>query len=181
MAGRKPSLTPQAWKIIKDCLEKGFTREMAAAKAGMHVSTFQKYQAENKEFSEMVHTALQFAHEKAVEAFRSGLEDAKEYKVTERTFKETRLDGEGKPFVYAETTTTKETTTRAKDWRAGAEWLKRRDPKNWADRLIVDFNLDIELVYKLAQEIAALGDDPKEWVKEVTQELQNERLLASRN
>lgn len=178
---RKSSLTAEAWNIIKKGLEDGWTREMAAAKAGMSKETFFKYQRSNTDFSDMVHSALQTAHLKAVEAFRSGLEDQKEYKVIERTFKETRLNDKGKPYIFSEVVTTKETTTKAKDWRAGAEWLKRRDPKNWADRLIVDFNLDIELVYKYAQAIAALGDDVPETIKEATKELERERLLTGYN
>jgi len=178
---RTPVLTDDRIAIIKQALEDGHTREMAAAKAGISDRTFYKYQKINAQFSQIVFTAIQTAHTKAVSAFRSGLEEQKEYKVSERTHKETRLDAKGQPYQYADTIITRETTTRAPDWKAGEAWLKRRDPKNWADRLVVDFNLDIELVYKFAQAVSRLGDDPTEVVRELIEEFDHERLINSSN
>ncbi len=69
---------------------------------------------------------------RATVAFRRGMNPSKNTSVTTETFEETRLDKEGKPYLYRKTVTREFIEHVPGDWRAAMEYLARRDPDNWA-------------------------------------------------
>ena len=98
--------------------------------------------------------------------------------MTTKTTTETRLrkvintDGaiEEKPYQWTKTETTEAIIHHPPDWRAGIEYLKRRDSANWSDKITVTIEdmrqqaiLDIQagkLTYEsLAAEDESLADE----------------------
>lgn len=70
--------------------------------------------------------------------------------VEETTFTETRLNRKGEPYTYTRSTVTKRVSELAPDWRASEAYLKRRDPENWAETLVVKITTEQAALLKAA-------------------------------
>lgn len=183
MAKRKLTKDPTLQPRIQAALERGLTDEMACAEVGIHPDTFYEYIKTISDFSDMVTRAKSAALSKAVQAFASGLERTKTVSVKTTEFKETRIrrskDKDGNvievPYTYSKVTENKEIAEAPPDWRAGEAWLKRRDAKNWSEKL----QIEITLVEKFIQVTAALGVDPNDALKQFTEAMLSERAISS--
>lgn len=87
------------------------------------------------EFLQSTTRALADARVTAVETLKAAMLPHDEESTTVEKFTETRLDKTGKPYTYERQTVRKQKVTKAGDWRAALEYLKRRDPDNWGDEL----------------------------------------------
>lgn len=163
---------------IQSALERGLTVDMACAEVGIVKDTFYRYIKENSDFSDMVTRAQQTALGAAVKAFRSGLEGQKVNQVEIDEFKETRIDKDGKPYTYTKVTTTKKVIENPPDWRAGEAYLKRRDPKNWSEKLFVEFDLNLEDVYRWAMELQQFEVKPSMAMELFLQNLHKQKQKA---
>jgi transposase-like protein len=98
------------------------------------------------EFLDAVTRAKAKANMVAVKALRSALKAQKSTSTSEETFIETRIGKDGKPYEYKRTTTRTTTTLEAPDWRAAAEYLKRRDPRHWSEKQNIDVTSNGETI-----------------------------------
>ena len=160
MAGRKTKLDAKLQAEICKLLAKGTTDKTACERVGIAVSTFHNWlsrgesepEGEYVEFLEAVTQARAKAHVAATVAFQTGLTISRVKEKIVKTYTETRLDKEGKPYEYSETTKTEITRIMPPDWRAGEAWLKRRDRDNWSEKNLIDVNW--------VEEVKAAGLDP---------------------
>ncbi len=142
-----PALTAQ---IIKH-LESGLTDKDTCALVGIGVSTFYEWvqdgrdggSAEKLEFAEAVTRARGRALAAATTNLVKGMLPSHTTTTTTEQFTETRLDSRGRPYEYRRVTQRDATTTNPGDWRAAVEYLKRRDPAQWADRLVLSLEPDV--------------------------------------
>lgn len=146
MAGRKSKLTPALQQEIVDNLTLGVTVQKTCALVGITEETFYQYVKRFPEFSEATTRARASADRAAVVAIRTALATTKTNIHETTTFEETRLrwvnqpDGtrEQQPYTYRKTTSTVKVVDNPPDWRAGVEYLKRRDRDNWSDKTMVE-------------------------------------------
>lgn len=148
---------------IQAALERGLTHKMACAEVGITQETFYQYIKTIPEFSELVTRAETVALSKAVKAFATGLEGQKINQVEIDEYTETRLNEDGHPYTFKRQTTRKKVIETPADWRAGEAWLKRRDPKNWSEKLEVQHSIKIELVIELVNALEAAGMSAEEF------------------
>lgn len=148
---------------IQAALERGLTVAMACAEVGINQDTYYTYIKEIPEFSDMATRAQAIANSKAVRAFASGLEGQKVNQVEIDEYSETRLNKAGQPYTFKRQTTRKKVIETPADWRAGEAWLKRRDPKNWSEKLEVQHSIKIELVIELVNALEAAGMSAEEF------------------
>ena len=164
---RKTKLTPELQRVLETHLALGCTIENACAQAGINPSTFYDWfnrgeAARNGKFSEFsnaVTRAKVQAHTASVKAIRLALETSETVTNSTDTITETRLktvkhkDGkvEQVPYDYSKTTRRQSVVEQPSDWRAGIEYLKRRDSANWSDKTIIELKLSPEVQEKLAQ------------------------------
>jgi len=153
MAGRKSKLTPELTQEIVDNLTLGCTVRDCCELAGIGERTFYDWFERNPQFSQAVTQAQAKARRAAVMAVRINLAETRS-KVNETvTLEETRLrwvkmkDKQGRvigeeqqPYTYRKVTQTSRETQIPPDWRAGIEYLKRRDNRNWSDKITVTFD-----------------------------------------
>lgn len=94
------------------------------------------------QFFQAVTRAQAEAHVNAVIALRGGMTAAITEEEWTETFSETRIrkgkDGESVPYTYARTKKTVKVIHHPPDPRIALEFLKRRDPRNWSDRITLD-------------------------------------------
>lgn len=78
----------------------------------------------------------------AVGTVRSAIKGTTQNERRTETFSETRLrrlpDGSEQPYQYVREVVTVTEREVPGDWRAAIEYLKRRDPDNWSDRIHID-------------------------------------------
>jgi hypothetical protein len=109
------------------------------------------------DFVNAVSRARAKANMRAVDAFRSGLMPSTVKEVQTEEYTETRINPYGKEFEYKQTQTRTIIRTNPPDWRAGAQWLARRDKANWSERTEVTgkdgkaIDVDIDLTDRLAE------------------------------
>lgn len=157
MAGRKSKLTPELQQEIVDNLTLGCTVRDVCELAGISEAIFYRWCTyKGKEFVEFVEAVTQAqakARRAAVMAVRINLAETRS-KVNETvTLEETRLrwvkvkdkagnviGEEQQPYTYRKVTQTARETQIPPDWRAGIEYLKRRDNRNWSDKITVTFD-----------------------------------------
>lgn len=180
--GRKPKIEKDDTLLprIQNALERGLTVEMACAEAGIAKSTFYEYAKEYSDFSDAVTRAQAIANSKAVKAFASGLEGQKVNQVEIDEYTETRLDKQGKPYTFRKQTTRKKVIETPADWRAGEAWLKRRDPKNWSEKLEIQHNIKIELVLELVSALETAGISAEEFFTKSIARAQQQAIDAKR-
>ena len=141
-AGRPTKLTETVQATLCRSIASGETDVSACARAGIYRTTFIDWMNKGREansgayfeFFAAVTRARAQALNRAVKAFRSGLVDNVATDTITETFTETRLDKNGQPYEYK--CVTQKTVNRAipADWRAGRDWLERRDKDHWSAR-----------------------------------------------
>ena len=97
------------------------------------------------EFYEVITRAKEQAHIAAVSSIRLALAPAETVTDITETITETRLrtvkhdNGtvEQVPYTHTRTVNKQSVTTAPPDWRAGIEYLKRRDAAHWSDNITV--------------------------------------------
>lgn len=158
MAGRQTLLTAKRKEQIIDLLSKGATDKDVCATIGIGETTFYRWLQEGKdgksaskrEFWESVTRARAEARLVAIESVRLGMLPNKIIVEATETTRETRLNKSGQPYTYERTETKKEITHQPGDWRAGIEYLKRRDPDHWSEKLVITLSPeDLEAVRAL--------------------------------
>lgn len=152
--GRPSKFTPETREKILQRLAAGSTIKTTCDSVGIGVSTYMEWLEIGQahlagedhrhmpktieerdafsEFSEATTRALADGLIQAAIAFRQGMNPSKSTSDTTETLEETRLDKEGKPYIYRKTITKRTVTQTPGDWRAAMEYLARRDPENWA-------------------------------------------------
>lgn len=148
--GRPSKLTPEVQTQIENLLVIGCTIDDVCGQVGIDRSTYynwMKWGEEAKEgdyfdFFDACTRAMAKARITAVQALRSAMFVTQTVEESTETVEETRLrkgkDGKETPYKYTRTITRTRTVKAPADWRAAVEYLKRRDPEHWTDRLKVD-------------------------------------------
>lgn len=104
------------------------------------------------ELLETVTRARATARLKAINAIMNAIEGAKAGERTTVTYSETILDRQGypvidpetkQPMMYTKQTITEKVIQHPPDWRAGIEYLARRDKTEWSERFQIQ-NVDFE-------------------------------------
>lgn len=172
--GAKPLFEgdPKTLEKVIQYLSIGISNRGACAQAGISETAFygylQKAREDNdcpeqiKEFADNVTRAKEQANNKAVIAFRSGMDEQNVQEEIVETFSETRLrknkDGSETPYTYTKTTKRIVNRKNPPDWRAGKDWLVLRDQENFSTKAAVDVTSKGEQINKpiSPEEMAAL-------------------------
>lgn len=156
-------------KIVK-LLKTGVSKADACAYVGIAESTFydwcdrgQAGDEEFSEFSEAVTRATSAAKVVAIDSLRSAMTPYKQSSTTTETYTETKHDREGEPYEYKRKTERKTVTLLAGDWRAAVEYLKRRFPQEWSEKVTLDIEIKIELVVETIKALEDAGIDATEF------------------
>ena len=142
MAGRKSKLTPELTVAILEHLRKGVPDIHACAAVGITAKTFYEWlkdgeaatTGKKRDFRDSVTRARAEAINTAVDCLHSGMVSSQTKSVAKDTVTETRLNKKGEPYKYTKTTIKEHVTEAPGDWRAGVEYLKRRDNAHWGDQ-----------------------------------------------
>lgn len=145
MAGRQSKLTTKRKEQIIDLLSKGATDKDVCASVGIDESTFYLWLQDGRdkktpakiEFLDAVTRARAAARLVAIESVRLGMLPSQIVMERTETVRETRVDRNGKQYPYERTEVIKSITKQPGDWRAGIEYLKRRDPDHWSEKLVI--------------------------------------------
>jgi hypothetical protein len=111
--GRKTKLNKKLIKTIMDYILQGYTEESSASLAGLGLSTYYRYKANNKEFREGIEWAV------------VGNKDRCLSSILRQAFGEEELDKNGEPTGR---------WIREPNWRAAAWWLERRFPEEYGKK-----------------------------------------------
>lgn len=168
MAGRQTKLTAKRKEQIIDLLSKGATDKDVCGAVGIDYTTLYRWLKEGKEnqsplkseFYQSVTRARAQANLVAIESVRLGMLPSQIVMERTETVRETRIDRNGRPYPYERTEVIKSITKQPGDWRAGIEYLKRRDPEHWTDRVVLSFSPEAVAV------MHQLGINPSEAVKQ---------------
>jgi hypothetical protein len=174
MAGRQSKLHRDAevnngdmLKTVCKLLAQGITDRETCAQVGISPQTFytwlQKGSVETtgvyREFLDAVTRARSDATIKAIAAFRTGLTPTTIKEEMIETVSETRLDRDGNPYQYTKTITREKRVVQPPDWRAGMEWLQRRDKGNWSARVeSVEPDEDTQLIADIRNGVILFGE-----------------------
>lgn len=141
--GRRTKYTPELAAEIVKLLSGGCIIADICSKVGINQDTYFEYLKRYPEFSESVERAKADANVGAVLSLRKAMMPHDIGSHTTKTISETRLRkirGEHgineEPYTYTKTERS-ETVSSEFDWRAALEFLKRRDPDNWSEKLII--------------------------------------------
>lgn len=158
-AGRKPKYTPDIHKQIVDLIATGNTIKATCAYVGISDETFRRW-LQKVDFMADIERAKGQAHIGAVFAIRSAIQGQQETSVVTETFTETRLNKNGEPYEFRRTTTKNVITNVPADWRAAIDYLKRRDPEHWSDKIEIklDYGLTPDKVNTILRLLAEAGD-----------------------
>lgn len=186
MAGRKSKYTPERVKQITDALSAGATHEDAYTVAGIGHDTFYRWINTKPEFSEAVTYAESRAHLAAVYAIRYAIQGHDESNTTTETHTETRLrrgkEGEQVPYEHTRTVRKDFRAAVAPDWRAAIDYLKRRDPEHWSDKINITLEGDLtaEFVNRIVRQLADMGvQSPAQAFEEYVNALHREYQTSS--
>lgn len=165
---RITKLTAKRKEHIIELLSKGATDKDVCAAVGISESAFYRWLQDGREaksatkveFLEAVTRARAATRLVAVGSIRAGMLPSEIVSETKETITETRLTKDGKPYEYSKTIQKKTTQKQPGDWRAGIEYLKRRDPEHWTDRVVVSFSPEAVAIMQ------QLGIEPSEAVQQ---------------
>lgn len=139
--GTKGKYTPTRVKMILKLLKAGCVVADIQKKVGISNDTYFAWIRRYPDFADAVERAKGEANTYATEVIRAAMAPHAETTTTTKTFSETRLrkgkGGEQVPFTYTKIEEGKSVTLLSGDWRAALEFLKRRDPDNWSEKLII--------------------------------------------
>lgn len=196
---RKTLLTPDLQKKIIKLLETGVSIDDACSRVGISDRTYYNWRDRGQEaanqleqaletdpdadvptgellffqFFQATTRALKNAKIEAIGAVYGSIKGFKTKSVKTVVFKETRLrkgeKGVEEPYEYQETTTTTTIAQHAPDPHTAIEYLKRRYPDEWIDRLRID--LDPALLKELEGLATRAKVDLNDLIKAVVDEL----------
>ena len=140
--GCRSKLTPELTVAILEHLRKGVPDVHACVAVGINQSTFYSWlrdgekakSGRKKAFYHDVTRARAEAITTATDCLHSGMMPSKTKSVAKDTITETRMGKDGKTYQYTKTTIKEHVTEAPGDWRAGVEYLKRRDNAHWGDQ-----------------------------------------------
>lgn len=160
MAGRRTKYGDDTIDTLVKSLETGATDADACALAGISTTTFYAWQhdPDKPEFPDILTRARAVARALAVKAFRSGLLPSKVVTEVSEETTETRLTRDGKPYDYKFKSERKTVMTNPPDWRAGRDWLERRDKDNWSPRQEVTGKDGAPIALSMTEVMQATGD-----------------------
>lgn len=148
MPGRPSKRTPATEKRILESLRAGNTRTASAGYGGISKDTFYEWLKEFPDFSD----AVKKAESDCEVAFVAVIKKAATGHPVEKTVTKTRIVG---GVSETETTTTRYTEY---SWQAGAWWLERRKPEDYARFVLDPTKLSPEQVAEIMR--LASGGDP---------------------
>lgn len=90
------------------------------------------------DFFEAVTRARANAHRLAVDALQSAIAGNRTVNTRSETRTETRTTKNGSTYKVTYSIEYEDVTEHPPDWRAALEYLKRRDPESWSDKVSVD-------------------------------------------
>lgn len=167
--GRKSLYTLELQDKIVSCLATGATIRDTCDFVRIGKDTFYTWVKNKPEFADAVTYAQGQAKVSATAAIKSAIKGTEQVADTEEVFTETRIDKSGKPYEYRRTKQSRTVTHLAPDWRAAIEYLKRRDPANWAEN--VKLSVSVELIQKFVQAASDAGLDAGELFNDMIGEL----------
>lgn len=186
MAGRKSKYTPERVKQITDALSIGATHEDAFTNAGISHQTFYRWLETKSDFREAVNRAQTNAHLAAVGAIRYAIQGHPEESTTTETYTETRLrwgeNDEQVPYQHTRTVRKHTVSHVAPDWRAAIDYLKRRDPEHWSDKINITLEGDLtaEFVNRIVRQLTDMGvQSPAQAFEEYVNALHREYQTSS--
>lgn len=141
--GRRTKYTPELEAEILKLLADGCIIADICSKVGISQETYFQYIKKYPEFSEKVERAKAEANVGAVQSMRLAMMPHDIGSRTIKVVKETRLrkvhTEHGISEVPYEWIKSEQSETKSNefDWRAALEFLKRRDPDNWSEKLII--------------------------------------------
>lgn len=147
---RKSKRNDKLESKIAEYLSGGSTIKDACAAVGIGEATYYEWVNKFPEFSEIATRAQAVARQRAIEAIRLALNVTEQKTETTELIKETRLrtvkrtleNGsvvvEQVPYTHERMIAKTSTTKIPPDWRAGVEYLKRRDKEHWSDKTTVE-------------------------------------------
>lgn len=163
-AGRRTKYDDKLAADIVKLVGAGCIVADVCARVGIAQSTYFDWLNKRPEFLESVNRAKGEANSNAVLSLRKAMMPHDVASRTTKTISETRLrkakDKETGaivevPYTYTKTENS-ETLSNEFDWRAALEFLKRRDPDNWSEHLIIKVApTDMELIKRLGFESAS--------------------------
>ena len=177
--GRNSKLTPALQKQIIKLLEQGNSVEDVCSQVDITSRTYYNWRERGEAAAQLIDSeailpedetiyfqffqattrALQNAKVKAVNAIYGAIGGQKTVEKRKVVFKETRFrtnkEGKEEPYDYERTTTSTKTIQHAPDPRTAIEYLKRRFPDEWSDRLRIDVDPG------LLKELEALANSVK--------------------
>jgi transposase-like protein len=182
-------------KIVK-LLKQGISVEDVCSQVGIAVSTYYNWIGRGQaladqldadpetfvpaderpflEFLEAVTRALQNAKVKAIGAIYGAIQGQKTVEKSKSTFEEIRWrqtkDGK-KPYKYRRTSTSEKVIQHAPDSRIAIEYLKRRYPDEWSDRLRID--VDPGVLRELQALATSANTSLEDLLKAVLEELKS--------
>lgn len=167
MAGRRSKLDKVQKQLIA-ALKTGATIADVCAHVGIAQSTYYAWLERgatepDSAFSEFLEAATRAqldAKVTAIGTLKSAMLPYREKSRRVETFTETRLDKHGEPYEYKKETVTETVSIYNGDWHAAIEFLKRRHPDEWGDKLDIDWR----------KELADAGLNPDEQLDSLTQQ-----------
>lgn len=168
MPGNRTKLSSEVIKALEYLLSRGHTARDACAAAQISQGSYYNWlkfgeriragetpdnMPSSPEFPalavqlfEMVTRAQAEARQRAVEALMDGFKSGETTETRTTNYSETRLDKDGRPYVYSKNETTQIVRETPPDWRAALAYLKCRDATHWSERHMVDGKLQLEIV-----------------------------------
>jgi hypothetical protein len=158
IVGRRSKLNDDIQVQLVKLISIGVTIETACANVGITDRTFYNWYRKGEaatrgkyfQFFQVITRARSQAHIAAVGAVATGLQKSQTTTETTETTTETRLRtvkhyneagklsaAEDMPYEYTKTVRKRSLTVAPPDWRAGIEFLKRRDSDNWSDKVTI--------------------------------------------
>lgn len=176
---RQSKLTAKRKEEIIRLLSLGATDKDVCAAVGIAERTFYVWLQDGREskseakvqFLQDVTRAKADARLVAIDSLRLGMLPSVVKSDSTETVRETRLNKNGNPYTYEKVISRRVLTEQPGDWRAAESFLKRRDPDNWSEKLVIGLTPEDREVF------AALNLEPSEAVQ---QWLNMMRELAAR-
>ena len=167
--GRKPMFTPERVETILDSLRQGDSDETAAKIAGINVSTFYRWQTENKEFQEAVKSAKADFEQWTLGEILSDARRGLKVLVCGTEYEEVKTEYEQDPHnpnhprIKKQTRQTKKVLPNA---TAVIFALCNRDPDHWQNRVSQELSGKIETEQSCEVSLANVPDSLLEQVIE---------------
>ena len=170
MAGRKTKLNDKVQSALVKLIEKGVSIEDACQHVGIGERTFYDWitrgedgEKEFLQFSQAVTRARVDAKIVAIDTIRTAMSPFTQKITKTETFTETRLTSKGEPYEYKRETVTKTLTTTQGEWRAAIDYLKRRYPGEWSEKLsiVIEAGISPDLINEVIRSLVEAEADPE--------------------